>query len=279
MLVTAPGSPAVWAVYNTYDKKVRASAVEWTGTRWAHTTVFPVGVNLQGFAAAGPSDIRAFGLASEFSDHQYAARWNGKSWSQAPSPGPTGLGPWTAAARSANDIWAQSIATNGRGLAVSRWNGTRWVKQAVPPAPKGVGGTTGGLSGDLAVSGGNVWSYGYFAFKTGSTVDWLVHWNGQAWSNVRVPYALNKSIMAGPLGSDGHGGAWFAATPAGTGREYLYHVSAAGQWGRVPIPTLRGATGTVISGFAAIPGSTSVYAYGEVAHAGSERGVILKFGA
>jgi hypothetical protein len=278
LLATAPGSRVAWAVYDIYDHKTRASVAEWTGKSWAHPTVFPVGTNFQGLAAPGPSDLWAFGSSAEFGP-TYVARFNGKSWAQAPSPGPS-VGPWTPAARSASDIWVQAITSQGLTLAVSRWNGTRWVKQAVPPAPKGAQGGTGGLSGDLVVSGQHdVWGYGYFALKATTATDWLLHWNGKAWSNVRVPYTLNESYMAGPLGPDGHGGAWFEAVPAGASRAYLYHVSAAGQWTRVAIPTLKGATGTEISGFAAIPGTSSVYAYGWAADGAGQRGVILKYGA
>ena len=45
------------------------------------------------------------------------------------------------------------------------------------------------------------------------------------------------------------------------------------------IPTLKGATGTYITGFAAIPGTSSVYAYGRAAVGGGQQGVILKYAA
>jgi hypothetical protein len=276
LLAMSPGSPDAWAVYDSYDHKTRASVAEWTGKSWAHPTVFPVGTNFQNLAATAAA-LWAFGSTQEFGNTPYVVRFTGKSWSPAPSPGPA-FGPWTAVARSASDIWAQAISTQGLTLAVSHWNGTRWVKQAVPPAPKGARGATGGLGGDLVVSGRNVWGYGYFAFTGATATDWLLHWNGKAWSNVRVPYPLNQSYAAGPLGPDGHGGAWLAATPAGTSREYLYHVTAAGHWARVAIPALKGAKATFIAGFAAIPGTSSVYAYGQAADsAGNGRGVILRY--
>jgi hypothetical protein len=279
LLATAPGSPDVWAVYNEYDHKTRALVAEWTGKAWAHPTVFPVGTNFQGLTATG-STLWAFGSRQEFGNTPYVVRFTGKSWSQAPSPG-SAFGPWTAVARSASDIWAQALPSGGGiGLQFSHWTGARWVKQAVPPAPKGSPGAYGGLRGDLAVSGqDNVWGFGYFEFKTGSTDYWLVHWNGKAWSNVKVPFALSPTYIAGPLGPDGHGGAWLAAIPPKTAREYLYHVTAAGHWTRVPIPTLKGTTGTYIAGFAAIPGTSSVYAYGRAAVGGGQQGVILKYAA
>jgi hypothetical protein len=277
MLATAPGSPAVWAVYTEYDHKTRASVAEWTGKSWAHPTVFPVGTNFQGIAAAA-AGLWAFGSRQEFGNTPYVVRFTGKSWSQAPSPGPA-FGPWAPVARSANDIWAQALASKGIGIQFSHWNGTRWVRQAVPPAPKGAPGAYGGLGGDLAVSGHNVWGFGYFESRTGSTAYWLVHWNGKAWSNVKVPYALSPTYVAGPIGPDGHGGAWLAANTPNPAPAYLYHVTAAGQWSRVPLPTLKGAVGTQISGFAAISGTSSVYAYGSAVNGATQRAVILKYAA
>ena len=55
-----------------------------------------------------------------------------------------------------------------------------------------------------------------------------MHFNGTSWSTVRNPYPLSPNICHGPLGPDGHGGAWIAATPANGTSQYLYHVSAAG---------------------------------------------------
>jgi hypothetical protein len=275
LLATAPGSKDVWAVYDIYDGEIRASAAEWTGKSWGRATLFPVGVAFTSVVAVGPSDVWAFGFTDGWA--QYAARFDGKAWSKVPAPG-SGNGVWIASARSADDIWAQSIATTGISLAVSRWNGNRWVKQAVPSAPKGADGVSG-LA--IAVSGrSDVWGYGYFSLGASSHTDWLVRFNGTSWSTVRNPYSLSPHIMTGSLGPDGHGGAWIEATPAKGTSEWLYHVSAAGRWLKLAIPAPKGARGTTIGGFAAIPGSTSVYAYGEaMTPSGQTEGVILKYGS
>ena len=275
LLATAPGSKDVWAVYNIYDGKIRASAAEWTGKSWGAATLFPVGVGFTSVVAVGPSDVWAFGSTDD--GGQYAARFDGKAWSKAPQPG-SGAGGWVASAWSADDVWVQSLATKGISLAVSRWNGNRWVKQAVPSAPKGADGVTG-LA--ITVSGrSDVWGYGYFGLGASSHTDWLVHFNGRSWSTVRNPYPLSPNIMSGPLGPDAHGGAWIEATPAKGTSQWLYHVSAAGHWLKLPIPAPKGARGTTIEGFAVITGSTSVYAYGQaMTHNGQSEGVILKYGS
>jgi hypothetical protein len=272
-LATSPGSKDVWAVYNIYDGKIRASAVEWTGKFWGPATLFPAGVGFTSIVAGAPTDVWAFGSTDDGA--QYTARFDGKTWLKAPQPG-SGIGVWVASARSADDIWAQSIASNGLSLAVSRWNGKRWVKQAVPAVPKGGEGVSG-LA--ITVSGrSDEWNYGYFSLGASSQTDWLVHFNGRSWSTVRNPYPLSLNIMSGPLGPDARGGAWIEATPAKRTSEWLYHVSAAGHWLKLPIPAPKGARGTTIEGFAAIPGSTSVYAYGAATtHSGETEGVILKY--
>jgi hypothetical protein len=274
-LATAPGSKDVWAVYNIYDGKIRASAAEWTGKSWGPATLFPSGTGFTSVVAVGPSDVWAFG--STDGGAQHAARFNGKAWSKAPEPG-SGNGIWVASARSADDIWAQSIASNGISLAVSRWNGKRWVKQAVPAAPTSAEGVSGI---GIAVSGrSDVWGYGYFGLGATSHTDWLVRFNGRSWATVRNPYPLSPNILSGPLGSDARGGAWIEATPAKSASEWLYHVSAVGRWSKLPIPAPKGARGTTIEDFAAIPGSASVYAYGEaMTHSGQTEGVILKYGS
>jgi hypothetical protein len=272
-LATVPGSKDVWAVYNG---KLRASAAEWTGKSWGAAMSLPAGADFSSVIAFGPSDVWAFGSTGIWTE--YIARFDGKAWSKAPQPG-SGIafwGFWVASARSADDFWAQSISTKTTSLALSRWNGKRWVEQAVPAAPNGGDGTSG-LA--IAVSGqSDVWCYGYFGLGATSQTDWLLHFNGRSWSTVRNPYPLSPSIMSGPLGPDGDGGAWIQATPAKSQSEWLYHVSAAGHWLKLPIPAPKGASGTTIAGFAAIPGSTSVYAYGEaMTNSGQPEGVILEY--
>lgn len=279
--MTGPGSTDVWAVYNLYDGKLRASATEWTGKSWAKATLFPAGVSFTSVVAASPSDIWAFGLGNG-RVAQNTFHYNGKTWSKTSSPGPA-LGQWIASVRSASDIWAESISAKAFGLAVSRWDGKRWTRQPVPAAPKGADGTT---ADSIAVSGkSGVWGYGYFSDMPSTAqkqagISWLVHFDGTSWSTLRIPYLLSQTMLAGPLGPAGRGGAWIAATPVNGTAENLYHVSAKGHWLRLPVPAPKGTGKTEIVGFAAIPGSTSVYAFGwATAGGGQSKGVILKYGA
>ncbi len=189
-LAIAPGSKDVWAVYDLYDGKVHGSAAEWTGKSWGKATLFPADVTFTAVVAAGPSDVWAFGLASDGSPAAVRGPLQRQDLVEGraarPRPGP--LDRQLPGRRS--DIWAQAIAAKGFSLAVSRWNGIRWVKQPAPAAPKGADGVTGG---PIVVSGrSGVWGYGYFALGSSSHTDWLVHFDGTSWSRVRNPYPLSR---------------------------------------------------------------------------------------
>jgi hypothetical protein len=268
-LAMPPGSPVLWAVYGLYDGQPRATAVGWTGSSWDAPTVFlathPLGLEV---VAPSPSSAWLFtGLGT-----QVSYRYNGKTWSTAPSPD-INLGSTGVVAMSPDDIWAFGIDPKRFGAAVTRWTGTRWVRQALPAAPHGIDVITGG--GLIASGRTGIWGFGYTDTKTGT--DWLVHWNGTAWSNVKVPFQLSKTFGGGFIGSDGRGGVWFEAVAAGGSREVLYHDTASGQWSTQPIPAPAWTT-TVIYGFAQVPGTTTVYAYGTATNPrnGATEGVILK---
>jgi hypothetical protein len=253
-------------MYDVYDGKPRASAVRWTGTSWAAATVFPADTILTTLIAPSPSSAWVFGGRGP----QVAYHYNGKAWSAAPSPNP-GFFSARVVARSASDIWALSI---GGRLAISHWIGRRWVSQSLPAMPSAANTILGG--GIVASGRVDIWGYGYGDISTGA--NWLVHWNGKSWSNVKVPYPLSKSGEIGVIGPDGRGGVWLANIAAKGTSQSLFHDTAGGRWSVVPVPAPRGTT-TAINGFAPIPGSTSVYAYGVATNAktGATEGVILKY--
>jgi hypothetical protein len=268
VLVMSPGSQALWAVYGLYGGQPRATAVRWTGTSWGTPTVFPLNTHLMTAVAPSPSSAWLFGGAGA----PFTYRYNGKAWAKAPAPNFGGFGPFGSVAMSARDIWLLGVARHGFRMAVSRWTGTRWVDQAMPAAPHGADGITGG--GLIASGPASLWGFGYSGFTAGT--DWLVHWNGKTWSNVKVPYRLSNAA-GGFIGSDGRNGVWFEAGAAGSSREFLYHDTASGHWSVQPVPSPAG-TMTTIFGFVQVPGTTSVYAYGtaENLKTGATQGVILR---
>jgi hypothetical protein len=160
------------------------------------------------------------------------------------------------------------------GLGISHWNGTRWTRAKLPALPAGVG----AFAVQDAITAGphDVWAYGYQGQGFGVAV--LLHLHNNRWTRVTIPYPVTDAGEVGPIASDGSGGVWVVGiTKAG---DSLYHDSAAGHWAAVTIPAPKGAVGPQIYGFAQIPGSASIYAYG-AAYAGGpgpadSEGMILK---
>jgi hypothetical protein len=109
----------------------------------------------------------------------------------------------------------------------------------------------------------------------------LLHWNGQAWSQVTVPYPTDQP---GSLAQDGHNGIWLSVYGDATENytPYLVHDSH-GHWSRVAVPTVPGDANTQLSMLSWIPGTRSVWAVGETFPVdnpdGVSQGVILKYGS
>lgn len=306
-LFALPGSSQVWALYDLNDGQSPGIAVERADGAWAAPTAFPAGLGSIAVVAPSRSTTWAFRFAGlPPNSNSVVVRDTGSGWQAAPSPG---ISVTNAGASSATGIWVFGMSKHSNGLiglAISRWNGSRWVSQAIPAAPSGS--ASSAASHALVVnSPADVWAFGYFTANHGTSKTpatpasasaspglqgggiaspaanatgayWLLHWNGKTWRNVKVPYPLNPALASWVLGPDGHGGIWFAAAPVGGSREYLYHDTANGHWSRVPVPVLKGTSQTEIQGFAAIPGTSSVYAYGQaIPDSGGTEGVILKY--
>ena len=178
-MITAPGSKQVWAVYNMYDGKTRASAVEWTGKSWAAPTLFPPGVTVQAAVAPSPSAVFALGHSDDLMSSQ-TLRYNGKAWKVVPSPSPEQSGLSGVAAASGRSAWAvgdtYSATSQGQAL-IERWNGKRW-QQVRSPAPGA------GLHSVSATSTRNAWVVGFGGSGGGYLI---LHWNGSSLKQVASP--------------------------------------------------------------------------------------------
>jgi hypothetical protein len=269
-VAAVPGSTAAWAVTDiTAGASERGVAVRWTGKSWAAPVLFPVGVVLTDVVAEG-SDVWVFGFVQQNGD-AYLARYNGKTWQTKPAPG---YEVYSVAARSASDIWVLGIGSNPGGLGISHWNGTRWTRSRLPAGD-------GAYAVQDAITAGphDVWAYGYQRQSLNSGAAQLLHLHDNKWTKITIPYAVTAGGQVGSIGSDGSGGVWVVdITKTG---DYVYHDSAAGHWSAVAIPVPKGTAYPQIYGFAQIPGSASVYAYGAANTAlpglGESAGIILKY--
>jgi hypothetical protein len=92
--------------------------------------------------------------------------------------------------------------------------------------------------------------------------------------------AVPASAEPGYIASDGHGGVWLSAYGTNGGAPYLYHYNG-GRWSRTATPTEKGYRAEIFA-LAAISGTTSVWAAGELASTVNNqlsKAVIWRYGA
>jgi hypothetical protein len=127
--------------------------------------------------------------------------WNGKSWRRVAVPVPSEGALNAVMALSPTDAWAVgeyfSSTTNGYRTLVDHWNGTSW-KQVVSPSPN-PGEGDNDLQAVTALSSSDVWAVGdSFSLGAKADVTLILHWNGQAWSQVPSPNpGLGHQVDAG----------------------------------------------------------------------------------
>jgi hypothetical protein len=233
---SAPGSKDIWAVSGLGEYVLHYDGTTWSvAKQWA-----PGGglaLELTGVTAFSPTNVWVFGGPG---GNPGLGTWHlhGTTWTQVTGPGG---GITTASALSARDIWAIG-ASSAPQRTVVHYNGTTWQKVA-SPALSGLQ-----FNGIEALSATNIW----LSAMKGSKPE-LVHYNGQVWQPITVPWSLS----AGHLASDGQGGVWVTGDKLANNGAYALHYTSAGAWSR----TLLG-TQALVSSFALIPGTTSVWAAG-----------------
>jgi hypothetical protein len=289
LLGIAPGATSrPWALYS-YKTYRQTAVAHWTGTSWSAPTLLSKSVHFTVDVIPSSSAIWLFGWTLN-TGKPYAVRYNGRSWRAAPAPG---IDVVSASAASPTDIWVTGIkvgaAKGSWPMVVSHWNGTKWTTTVLPRVPLPAKSTAQPLS---IVAGGahsarDAWALGYKTGPEGSIVPndgmILYRWNGATWYPVTIPY---KETQAFSIDSDGHGGVWFWTEVDPGHHDYLIHDSSSGHWSEVTLPRPANAFSAQVSGFTAIPGTTSLWADGIASvpipvggNPGGTEGLILKYGA
>ena len=232
---SAPSGHDVWAVSGLGEYVLHYDGTTWSvAKQWA-----PGGIALQltGVTAFSPTNVWVFGGPG---GDPGLGTWHlqGTTWTQVTGPGGAIT---TASALSARNIWAIG-ASSAPQRTIVHYNGTRWLKVA-DPALSGLQ-----FNGIVALSATNIW----LSAMKGSKPE-LVHYNGQQWQLITVPW----SVSVGHLASDGQGGVWVTGDKLANNGAYALHYTSAGAWSR----HLLGAQ-ALVSSFALIPGTTSVWAAG-----------------
>ena len=248
------------------------------------------------------SDVWAFGATvnegnSQTTGNPYAAHFDGRRWTVTKLSGdagitgvsaahfnghrwavtrvPAGGGEITAASVvSPTDIWAvtgpigeiQGVGLYGGASKwkVLHWNGHRWL---APPQPRHLP-SFSDLTGVTAGVRGQVWISGFNAAGVGRMVQFTDHLTGAGWHipvdlpGSKVPVNGTPDLPEPSLAPDGHGGLWALSETVGlTSAPVLWHETA-GKWSK-PIRPGFGA-GAALMELAAVPGTRSVWAAGEV---------------
>jgi hypothetical protein len=176
----------------------------WNGRRW-RVQPFPEpadGGQFRAVAASSASNAWAVGntgATSEGTGQQTLIdHWNGKRWTQVPSPnlpgtsnslsGVTVLGPLNA--------WAVGFTTASSGLwksLILHWNGRHWQVQ---PSPNPTGDTD--LWDVAAAARRDAWAVGYTnpSSCNPQCATAIFHWNGRNWAVVPSPNASSGHLNA-----------------------------------------------------------------------------------
>jgi hypothetical protein len=268
-VISASSATNVWVFGDTVDLTTRVA--RWNGSRWASFS-FPGQVRTYAAAVFSRTDAWAFGelfISSTASSRPYVVRFTGRRWLRVPSP----LVPQAASAVAPDDIWTVGPLTGyGDAWAAAHWNGSRWRTLRFPPLPPAVAASAViGNASIQAFSARDAWVDIGLTTATASYGIIVLHWNGQAWSRVPVPY---RTQADGAISQDGRGGFWMyaigPAAPAGAPTD-LYHYSN-GQWSRQPAPAL-GGVATEMGVLSWRPGARSGWA----AAGTGNRGALLRY--
>jgi alpha-tubulin suppressor-like RCC1 family protein len=197
VLELAPAN--AWAVgaINTQSGTGERTLIEhWDGTRWSvipspnpRTGAGTTDV-LSAIAGTSASDLWAVGFfGTDIFNALLFEHWNGKAWSFVRPPTIRGdmFGEAVTAVTPA-DAWA--VGDTAGGTISAHWNGHAWALVPTPTLNDGSA-PQNFLTGVTAPAANNVWASGYEgnASQQNFAVPYVLHWNGTAWSLIKVPNA------------------------------------------------------------------------------------------
>jgi hypothetical protein len=175
--------------------------LHWNGKSWTQvTSPNPGGATgttaLTGVAATAAGDVWVTGWYSTDtgSTATLILHWNGKTWTQVPSPSPGAATGGTqllaVSAVSATNAWAAGSYITNSGLGASQslilhWNGFSW-KQVTSPSPGGTAGTATPAAVS-AVSYADAWVVGDYTTSSSYGRSLTLRREGTSWAQVPSP--------------------------------------------------------------------------------------------
>lgn len=249
-IIRALPSGGAWA-FDRDDRAGTETALRWNGRSWEVSARWPAAAHMLAAdaVAIGPRDVWVFSTTGQ------ARHYDGRTW-RSPVSVPGIRGFVSASAVSGDDVWVFG-ASGARGVVktvAARYNGRVWKRVPIP-------GLAGGAITDVyARTRNNVWAVGSRSTARYNAALLAGHYNGKTWTHRVLPGSPAISSVV----TDGKGGLWAASKP---GR--LLHYAH----GRLIPVEISGAGGgrADVSAFAAVPGSSAVWAVGRLTGSGGTR--------
>jgi hypothetical protein len=267
-VVTAQATSAanVWA-FTTNG--TRSRALRWNGTSWSVAGSFSR--EIAGAVVISRTDVWVFG--DQFQPGGVLGTWhfNGRAWIHVPGEGSLNGG----SALSAASIWAFG------GTHVAHWNGRAWSATSVAsllPARDKSGLNDPAVMAIYAQSATSVWAVGNGNREDEGGPLVVLHFNGQAWSQVAESQAFGGFDAFGQVAPDGRDGLWIPVPGSEGGPSHLVHYSG----GHLTAAVLPAAAARItVQSVAWIPGTFQALA-GGLTHAPDNFGagdvaVVLQF--
>lgn len=182
--------------------------LRWNGTSWARVS-FPYpktkdGGELNAVSARSATDAWAVGTYYTPRSQALVEHWNGRSWTQVPSPAAGDLlGVSTASATDAWAVgWLDATGSDPNKTLSLRWDGTSWAKVPSPSPGRTACSECSTPANELAAvaitSPSNGWAVGEYLTSGGSKVAAMTqHWNGTRWARVANPGGTTYSYLFG----------------------------------------------------------------------------------
>ncbi len=229
-------SPAARVLACPAVRVTRASAAGGQSPRW---DLPPVPGYLTAVAARSPGSALAVGTIFPH-ERPLVARWSGAAWRTLRDPALPVKGSLTGVAFFPGGAWAageRGMSENGRVSfpLMMRVTGTTVREVPIPRTTYG-----GDLNAVAATSAADAWAVGNEATIGGGTGAALIlHWNGRAWTRVRLPAGLAREdgVVTG-VAATSAANAWAVTnSPARGGLPPIMHWNGRG-WSKVASPDI-----------------------------------------
>jgi hypothetical protein len=281
--VAVLSAKSVWAVgdYTAHNGDFRTLVEHWNGKAWTQVATPNPGAGsnfLNALTVVSPTNIWAVGQYSTqtsspldiIPDKTLILHWNGHRWSQVRTPSPGGFSDQlTSVAKiSANNIWATGFygKRNNGGKTKSlllHWNGHAWSQVSHPEY-----GTFNNSLGSVAATAANsVWVTDQVSSSTSSSTALLLHWNGHAWAKA-------ASLANGDFGGIGFSSprnGWLVGGDR-KGLSLTLHWNGR-SWTRVPAPSLKNLSNTLVSVTVLSPTSAWAVGFARAVFVGDETAI------